>query len=81
MKVHDKGQVVIPAHIRRQLGIEVGDHLYVEVVAEEGKIELRHPVETKARALAGSLKQYARDKDFPNRQEMDEALRRGLVDA
>lgn len=80
MKVHNKGQVVIPAHVRRQLGIDVGDVLEVEIVPEEGKIELRRPTQNKARSLAGSLKQYARGKSFPSRRQMAEALRRGLTE-
>ena len=80
MKVHNKGQVVIPAHIRSQLGIAVGDVLEVEVVPEEGKIELRRPVQTKAASLAGSLKPYAAGKAFPSRRQMADALRRGLVE-
>ena len=40
-KVHNKGQVVIPAQVRKQLGIDVGDFLEVEVKPDEGKIELR----------------------------------------
>jgi AbrB family looped-hinge helix DNA binding protein len=41
MKVHPKGQVVIPAEVRKRLGIEIGDELEVEVIPEEGKLELR----------------------------------------
>ena len=79
MKVHNKGQVVIPAQVRKQLGIDVGDVLEVEIVPEEGKIELRRPVQRKARSLGGSLKKYARGKRFPSRRAMEEALRWGLV--
>jgi AbrB family looped-hinge helix DNA binding protein len=79
MKVHPKGQVVIPADVRRQLGIDVGDVLEVEVIPEEGKIELRRPSPTKARALAGSLKQYARRKKFPSDRRIAEALRKGMT--
>lgn len=78
MKVHNKGQVVIPAHIRRELGIEIGDVLEVEVLPEEGRIELRRRSEQTARALAGSLSRYAGDKPFPTRDQIQDALRRGL---
>jgi AbrB family looped-hinge helix DNA binding protein len=80
MKVHNKGQVVIPAHIREQLGIEIGDVLEVEVMPEAGKIELRRSEQSKAMALAGSLSQYARGKGFPSRGKMVDALRTGLLD-
>lgn len=79
MKVHNKGQVVIPAEIRRQLGIDIGDVLEVEVVPEEGKIELRRPSESRTRSLAGSLKKYASGKKFPSDRRISEALRRGLI--
>lgn len=80
MKVHNKGQVVIPAHVRRELGIEIGDMLEVEVLPEEGRIELRRRTEQAARALAGSLSRYAGDKPFPSRDQIQDALRRGLSD-
>lgn len=79
MKVHNKGQVVIPAEVRDQLGIDVGDVLEVEVLPDEGKIELRRPAQTRAQSLAGSLKQYARAKRFPSERRIAEALRRGLM--
>lgn len=79
MKVHAKGQVVIPAAMRKQLGIDVGDVLEAEVFEEEGRIELRRPQEGTARLLAGSLKDYARGKPFPSEADMAEALRRGLL--
>jgi AbrB family looped-hinge helix DNA binding protein len=74
-KVHNKGQVVIPAHVRKQLGIEPGDVLEMEVIAEEGRIELRLPAAGRAATLAGSLKGYARGKRFPTEREIAEALR------
>ena len=79
MKIHNKGQVVIPAEIRKQLEIDVGDVLEVEVLPDQGKIELRRPGQSKARSLAGSLKQYARGKRFPSDRQIAEALRRGLM--
>ena len=79
MKVHPKGQVVIPAEIRRRLGIAIGDVLEVEIIPEEGKIELRRASPVSADSLAGSLAQYACGKTFPSEREMAEALREGLA--
>ena len=79
MKVHNKGQVVIPVHLRKLLGIDVGDLLEVEVVPEEGKIELRVSAASRAKALAGSLRAYGQDKAFPSDREIAEALKRGLL--
>jgi len=41
--VSSKGQVVIPAEVRRQLGIEPGSQVDVVVVDGKLQIELRHP--------------------------------------
>jgi AbrB family looped-hinge helix DNA binding protein len=79
MKVHPKGQVVIPVEVRRRLGIEVGDVLDVEISADEGRIELRRPVHGAARALAGSLKAFAEGRPFPSEEAVSDALRRGLT--
>lgn len=80
MKVFQKGQVVIPAAVRRELGIEVGDRLEVELDRENRTIALHKPEQREAAALAGSLAEYARGKAFPNREEMQAALAEGLGD-
>jgi AbrB family looped-hinge helix DNA binding protein len=80
MKIHAKGQVVIPAEVRKQLGIEVGDVLEVEVLPEEGKIELRRPGPGQVGALEGSLKEYAIGKRFPSGRQIAAALRRGMME-
>lgn len=80
MKVHRKGQVVIPVEVRRRLGIEVGDLLEVDIKDDEGMIELRRPAQTSARALAGSLREFARGRRFPSEARISDALRRGLSD-
>jgi antitoxin PrlF len=41
--VSSKGQVVIPAQVRRELGIEPGSQVEVSVVDGKLQIELRHP--------------------------------------
>ena len=81
MKIHRKGQIVIPAGIRKQLGVDVGDVLEVDVLPEEGKIELRRPSPgSKAASLAGSLRQYARRKRFPSDRRLADVLRKGLTE-
>src|SRR5260221_359026 len=52
-----KGQVTIPAEIRKRLGIAAGDKLTF-VIEDEGKIELRapiYPTVASLRGAAGSL--------------------------
>ncbi len=78
MKVFSKGQVVIPAEIRRFLGIKPGDHVEIELDRERMAIEVYKPEQYEAQALAGSLSKYAADKTFPTKKEMDDALRKGL---
>lgn len=79
MKVHPKGQVVIPAEVRKRLGIAVGDMLEVTVDPDRGTIQLRRPDQGWADSLGGSLHEYARGRSFPTEKEMEEALRRGLT--
>lgn len=79
MKVHPKGQVVIPVEVRRRLGIEIGDVLEVTVLEEEGRLELRRPGPGEATALAGSLRAYAEGRPFPSEAEIADALGRGLA--
>jgi AbrB family looped-hinge helix DNA binding protein len=79
MKVHPKGQIVIPAEVRKRLGIEVGDLLEVEIDPDHGRIELRCPSPDQAGSLAGSLRAYARGKRFPSKRQMADALRKGLT--
>lgn len=79
MKVHPKGQVVIPVEIRRRLGIDIGDMLEVSVGADEGTIELRRPEIGAATELAGAFSEHAAGRPFPSEAEIAEALRRGLA--
>lgn len=80
MKVFNKGQVVIPAQIRRFLDIHVGDRLEVKLDRENGSIELRKPKRSEARSLGGSLAAYSEGKPFPTREDMRKALEEGLGD-
>ena len=81
MKVHNKGQVVIPAVIRQELAISVGDLLEVDIDVAEQRIELRKHTQATSCKLAGSLRQYSRGKAFPSREEMHRSLQRGLGDS
>ena len=80
MKVHNKGQVVIPVDIRRQLDISIGDHLDVEVDVERGQIRLHKPASSVSYRVGGSLASLAADKPFPSGEDVDQALRNSLID-
>jgi AbrB family looped-hinge helix DNA binding protein len=48
-----KGQVTIPAEVRRHLGIEQGDRLSF-VIADDGRIEVKAPKYSDVASLAGA---------------------------
>lgn len=79
MKVFNKGQVVIPAEIRKALGIKPGDSIEVSFDLEHRSIELRKPEKNDSQALAGSLAAYANGKQFPSRKDMQKALEQGMT--
>ena len=78
MKVFNKGQVVIPIAIRKEMGIEIGDMLDVVVDGEEKCVKLKKAGDMKSQKLAGSLSKYNRRKRFPSRKEMKKALEEGI---
>jgi AbrB family looped-hinge helix DNA binding protein len=78
MKVFNKGQVVIPADIRRTLGIKPGDRVELTLDREREPVELRKPRQRESRALAGALSEYARKRSFPTQDDMSNALAKGL---
>jgi len=78
MKVFNKGQVVIPADIRKELGIEVGDLLDVAIDKNGKSVKLHKPEEMQSNRLAGSLSKYNRRRRFPTKREMRTALAEGL---
>jgi AbrB family looped-hinge helix DNA binding protein len=79
MKVFNKGQVVIPSHIRKNLGIEIGDILDVAVDKQAKRISLRKSDELVSYKLAGSLSKYSRKKKFPTKKERRNVLAEGLM--
>jgi AbrB family looped-hinge helix DNA binding protein len=78
MKVFAKGQVVIPAPIRKKLGISVGSNLDVNIDAKRGVIELTRAKTRESESLAGSLANYSARRSFPNRKSMAVAFKQGL---
>ncbi len=78
MKVFNKGQIVIPAEIRNELGIAVGDFLDVEIDKKEKSLKLHKPDKMQSSQLAGSLSRYKPGKKFPTEKEISTALAEGL---
>jgi AbrB family looped-hinge helix DNA binding protein len=79
MKVFNKGQVVIPNALRKELGIEPGDMLDVAIDKDARAIRLKKPAGMKAHSLAGSLAKYNRRNKFPTKIEIKTALAKGLA--
>ena len=77
MKVFNKGQVVVPAAVRRQMDLHAGDMVDVDFNSKRQCVEMR-----KARArsprLAGSLASYASQCNFPTREQMHQAFSKGM---
>lgn len=78
MKVFNKGQVVVPASVRRQMGLHPGDMVNVEFNPARHCVELRK-AEPSSGGLAGSLAPYASRHEFPTRKQMHEALAKGMT--
>lgn len=79
MKIFAKGQVVIPVEIRKNLGIEPGDFVEVTLDYSRKKIELSPQIHSASKSIAGSLARYKRRKPFPDKQQMNQILRKGLI--
>ena len=71
-KVFNKGQVVIPAALRKKFDIVVGES--VNIVVQEDGIKIM-PVKRKANAeeLFGVFHKYAVGKPFPTEREIEKA--------
>ncbi len=77
MKIFNKGQVVIPAAIRKVMELHAGDMVDVNVDTKRACIELRK-AEMNTGRVAGSLASFAKGKEFPSRKQMHEALAKGM---
>jgi AbrB family looped-hinge helix DNA binding protein len=81
MKVSNKGQVVIPAAIRKRFGIDVGDILEVTLDTGNQAIRLSKIETSRCGTLAGSLSEYAKGRKFPSRRQIHRALEKELSGA
>lgn len=78
MKIFNKGQVVIPAGIRKILHFEIGDFVELELDEKRHALEIKKPDRRKSVELAGSFADYSKKIDFPSREVMQGALAKGL---
>jgi AbrB family looped-hinge helix DNA binding protein len=75
VRVNTRGQITIPAAVRRELGIVPGSQVEVEV--RDGEIVLRR-VKT-VMEVAGSLSQYAKNAGGMSWHEMREVAERAAA--
>ena len=81
MKVFNKGQVVLPVAVRRELGIEVGDLVEVNVDSEHKGVYIQRQSEGGiVKEMGGALHAYAAAKKFPSDMEISAAMRKGMAD-
>ena len=85
MKVHNKGQVVIPSVVRRALGIRIGDRVEVQFDIKGKALKIANPASARSKALFWSLAgRFAgprtRKTPFPTPKKMQEALIQGLLE-
>jgi AbrB family looped-hinge helix DNA binding protein len=66
--ITSKGQVTIPAEIRKRLRIDKGDKLSV-VITDEGAIELRVPAYSTVASLAGAAGSLSRPMEWDQVRE------------
>ena len=77
MKIHNKGQVVIPANLRRKYHLEIGDEVDVEF--DENGIHL-YPVQKEKITLQGALKEECKKYGFPTEDDIKDATDKGFTD-
>jgi AbrB family looped-hinge helix DNA binding protein len=78
-KVFSKGQIVIPAVLRKALGIEIGDKVNIVVEKDGIKITLVKKQAT-AEELAGVFSKYAKGKPSLTEEEIEKATEKGFID-
>lgn len=76
MKIHNKGQVVIPSDMRRKFGMDIGDK--VEVTVDKQGIHL-YPIVEENVELKGILSDKYEKYGFPSDEEIDSAFAAGLA--
>jgi len=77
MKVFNKGQVVIPGHIRKMLGIRVGDLIDIDLGIKSKQVKIRKLKRLKSDRLAGCF--YNPKIPFPTKKQMHDAFVQGIL--
>ncbi|MBL7014364.1 MAG: AbrB/MazE/SpoVT family DNA-binding domain-containing protein [Candidatus Marinimicrobia bacterium] len=75
MKIHNKGQVVIPSDLRKKYNLEIGDE--VDFISDESGIHI-YPNVSKANSLRGSIRDAYQKYGRPSEKSVNESLEKGL---
>jgi len=68
-KIFNKGQIVIPARLRRKYDLEIGSK--INIIDEEDGIKIvPAEEEINVEALAGIFKDYAKDREVQSKDEI-----------
>ena len=78
MKIFNKGQIVIPATLRRELGVGIGDYLEVEFDRNKRSLTLSPRAGNTVNGLGGSLSIFAKARS-PSKRRSLKALKDGLT--
>jgi len=78
-KVFNKGQIVIPAALRKALGIKIGDKVNLIVEKDGIKITLVKKQAT-AEKLAGVFSKYAKGKPSITEEEIESATEKEFIE-
>lgn len=74
-KIHNKGQVVIPASIRKQFNLNVGDLVGLEI--DENGIYI-YPLKNEIPELKGCIREEFEEYGFPSKADITKALEAGI---
>lgn len=74
--ISSKGQVTVPADVRRQLGVETGDQITF-VTTDEGKVEVR-PVRFTLESVFGSVEALPNE-SLDLEREIEEATEEAIA--
>ena len=74
-KIYQKGQVVIPAIVRHQYNLSIGDS--VEICLEKGYLKLKKVTTKGLMDLAGIIKS---DKVMPTKTDIKKSVEKAFID-
>jgi AbrB family looped-hinge helix DNA binding protein len=77
-KVFNKGQVVIPAALRKAFGIKIGEKVNF-VVEEDGIKIIPAKKRVDAKELLGVFYKYTKNRPFPTEEEIEKATEEEFV--